>query len=176
LNNPPRYNSSDRKETELTRDLRELLGQPAVNKEFGACLDRLMTKAGMGNRDLWRASGVNHATIGTARDGFVPKYETLERIAAGIPHLSPRQRYELFNKAGYTMAEGTPQERLLDWLKEFQERHGPLTLHFSGGAASLTHEQVDALIQFYEAEVSSAETERSVTNDAHPKVSEEPPP
>jgi hypothetical protein len=147
----------------------------SLNRDFGDFVEELCE--GRSSRELGRFTGVNHTTISDMRSGTVPGYRLLERFADGMK-LSQAHRYQLFKKARYVM-DGTPQERLIDWRMDFEKRHGPLTLHFAGGAASLTHEQVDALIQFYEAEAaeeSSGQTERSVTNDAHPKVSEEPPP
>ncbi len=48
----------------------------------------------------------------------------------------------------------TPSDRILDWLKSVQERYGrQVAIHFSGGAASLTHQQVDDLIAYHEARI-----------------------
>lgn len=125
------------------------------NKPFGDYFERLYEQ--YSNREMWRATGVNHSTIGDARAGVVPGYRTLQRIVDKGPPISAEERYELFRKAGYTMEHGTPQEKLLDWLNHYVERHGPCAFHFHGGAASLTHEEVDRLIEFYEALAAGAD-------------------
>jgi len=116
-----------------------------LNREFGEYLDELCE--GKPSRVLWRETGVNHTTIAEARGGMVPGYKTLERLADGLS-VTPRQRYELFRRAGYTMNEGTPLERVAEYLQELQRRYGrTVELNPDKGLGNLTHEDVDSLIE-----------------------------
>ena len=125
--------------------------QPSVldrlNRDFGDYVTELV--AGRTNREIARLTGVNHATVGEMRAGVVPSYRLLERFGNGLG-LTPHQWHTLFKKARYVM-EGTPAERLLDWLNDYNRRYGKaIELHFRDGVQSLTHEDVDRLIEHHE--------------------------
>lgn len=122
-----------------------------IDRDFGTYVSQLCGE--MTNREVYRLTGVTHTTVGDMKFGVVPSFRILERLADGLP-ISPRQRYELFRRAGYVMNEGTPLERMMEYLQSLQVRYGKtVEIHPAKGLANLTHEDVDAIIASSDARI-----------------------
>lgn len=116
--------------------------------EFGDYVVELAE--GRSTRELSRATEISHSTISEMLSGFPPKYRVLEQFADKLG-LDDRQRHELFRRARYTMHQGSPAQRLIDWLADYNRRYDRgAEIRLSGGMDALSHEDVDRLIAFHE--------------------------